>query len=409
MSSVVCRLCGSAAGEIVLDLGETPLANSLVPPAFLDAPEPRYPLRTWRCAACGLLQLDATVPPERMFGHYLYFSSVSESWLAHCGQYAEQIAQRLHLNPQSQVVEIGSNDGYLLNFFRRMEIPALGIEPAANVARAAIDRGIPTEVAFFDAAVARRLREQCAADLIVANNVFAHVPDINGFVEGLALLLKPEGTATIEFPHLSTLIAERQFDTIYHEHVFYFSLATASAALERHGLRVYDADRLPTHGGSLRLYVCHRAATFLPSAALLAVSESERSAGLDRVETYRSFAATVAAVKNELVEFLTSAESSGKRVVAYGAAAKGVSLLNSIGPAAALIHYVVDRSPHKQGLHLPGSHLPIRAPAQLFETRPDYLLLLAWNLQEEIRRQMAGIREWGGRFVVPIPTLTVLP
>ena len=409
MTSCCCRLCGSCSGETFLDFGTAPLANSLLAPDAVAGEEPRYPLRVWICKDCFLVQLEASVAPEQLFSEYLYFSSISQGWLAQCERYAGAVRERLGLTARSLVVEIGSNDGYLLRFFRQLGIPVLGIDPAANVARAAQAAGVATEVAFFDAETAQRLRDRYQADLIVANNVFAHAPDINGFVQGLSLLLKPGGTVSIEVPHLLSMILDCQFDTIYHEHVFYFSLCSVEAALARHGLAVYDVELLPTHGGSLRIYVAHSSAGFATSAKVIEVRHAEREAGLDRIETYHDFSTEVAAAKEGLCEFLCEAASDGKRIVGYAAAAKGVSLLNYVGLGTQSIDYVVDRSPHKQGLRLPGTHLPIYAPERVFETRPDYLMILAWNIKDEVMDQMQAIRSWGGKFVIPIPELSILP
>jgi SAM-dependent methyltransferase len=356
-----------------------------------------------------LVQLESSIAPEQIFSHYVYFSSISQQTLAHCERYVDYVRERLRLTSCSQVVEIGSNDGYLLRFFRQWEIPVLGIEPAANVACAAQAIGVPTKVAFFSAETARCLRDHYSADLIIANNVFAHVPDINNFVHGLTLLLKPGGTVHIEVPHLLRLIGELQFDTIYHEHVFYFSLLSVEAALSRHGLFVYDLDLLPTHGGSIRVYAAHQSAGRAPSSNVLRVRQAEHDAGLNRVETYRGLSPAVAAAKRNLTGFFSSAARDGKTVVGYSAAAKGISLFNYVGLEAQFVDYVVDRSPHKQGLRLPGTHLPIYPPERVFETRPDYLLILAWNIKDEVMDQMSAIRDWGGKFVIPIPKLSILP
>jgi trans-aconitate methyltransferase len=403
-----CRLCGSASGETFLDLGTVPLANALLAPDELDDAEHRYPLRVWICQHCTLVQLESLVAPERMFFRYLYFSSMSRQWLAQCERYVEHVSGRLGLTPCSQVVEIGSNDGHLLRMFQYRGIPALGIEPAANVAQVAQALGVPTEVAFFNQTTASRLRNRFQADLIVANNVLAHAPDINGFVHGLRLLLHPTGTITIEVPHILRMLAERQFDTIYHEHVFYFSLRSLETALARHQLFAYDLEMLPTHGGSMRVYAAHQSAGRVASPTLFQVRQAELDASLGRMETYREFAAAVAESKRNLTGFFTQATHSGKRIVGYSAAAKGISLLNYVGVDARQLDYVVDLSPHKQGLRLPGTHLPIYAPGRVFETRPDYLLILAWNIKEEVMQQMSGVRAWGGQFAIPIPALSIL-
>jgi SAM-dependent methyltransferase len=360
------------------------------------------------CGRCFLVQLDEFASPEKLFSDYPYFSSFSGAWLEHCARYVRDIVPRLGLGPKSRIVEIASNDGALLRFFQERGLNILGIEPAANVAQAAIKKGIPTEVAFFGREVAERIRCDFAADLIVANNVFAHVPDLNDFIAGLKLLLAPSGTITIEFPHLARLISERQFDTIYHEHFSYFSLLAAEAALLRHHLAVYDVETLSVHGGSLRLFVSHAELGRPTREGHISVAAAERAAGLDRIETYSKFATAVAAAKRDMIDFFTAARRAGKRVVGYGAAAKASTLLNCCGADRQWMDYIVDRSPHKQGLLLPGVRLPIYAPARVFETKPDYLFILAWNLKEEIFRTMAGIQSWGGRFVLPIPQLEII-
>jgi SAM-dependent methyltransferase len=385
-----------------------PLANALVAPSNAGMMEPFYPLRVFVCSQCYLVQVDASIAPELIFSHYLYFSSISSTWLNHCAEYVEQIVPRLGLGPQSYVVEVASNDGHLLKLIRKKGIPVLGVEPAANVARAAVDAGVPTLVAFFGRAVAERLRSDQMADLIVANNVLAHVPDINDFVAGLRTLLRPGGTLTVEFPHLIQLMRYRQFDTIYHEHVLYLSLLAVEKVFARHGLSVFDVETHPIHGGSLRLYASHDWDQRPKTAGLFAVRSAELAAGLDRLETYRRFAVDVVAAKCDLLEFFIQARRAGKRVVGYSASAKGISLLNYCGIGPDFIEYVVDRSPHKQGLLLPGSHLPIHAPERVAETQPDYLLLLAWNLRAEVMQQMSGIRRWGGRFVSPIPSVEII-
>jgi trans-aconitate methyltransferase len=409
MTSNPCRLCGSTLGETFLDLGVVPLANSLLKPCAKNELEPRHPLRVRVCADCLLVQLESAVAPEELFSHYVYFSSISKQWLSHCERYVDDVSAKIGLASNSQVIEIGSNDGYLLRLFQARSIPTLGIEPAVNIAEAAQEAGVPTEVAFFNVETARRLRKRYSPDLIVANNVFAHAPDINSFVRGLALLLKPGGTISIEVPHLLRLIGECQFDTIYHEHVFYFSLLTTERALARHGLAVYDVELLPTHGGSIRIYAAHQRDGRTPSAEVARVQRAERDAGLDHVETYRGFSLAVSAVQRTLSDFFLKAADGGKRIVGYSAAAKGISLLNYVGNEARRIDYVVDRSPHKQGLLLPGTHLPIYAPERVFETRPDYLFVLAWNIKEEVMEQMNAIRSWGGEFVIPMPELIIAP
>ena len=395
-------------GETFLDLGALPLANALLTADAALSREPRYPLRLRLCRDCLLVQLESTVEPERLFTHYVFFSSYSQTWMAHCAAYVERVCERLRLTPASNVVEIGSNDGHLLRMLQRRGIPVLGIEPAANIAAMAEADGVPTEVAFFNAETARGIRGRFPADLIVANNVFAHVPEIDSFVQGLALLLKPGGAVTIEVPHILRMIQELQADTIYHEHVFYFSLRSIETALSRHGLSVYDLELLPTHGGSLRIYAAHEDGRSASDAVFL-TRKAERDAGLYNIETYREFADAVAAMKPKLAEFFSSAAHEGRRIVGYGASAKAVGLLNLAGSGARMLDYVVDRSPYKQGLLIPSAHLPIYAPERVFETRPDYLLILAWNIKDEVMEQMSGIHGWGGRFVIPVPEPKIVP
>jgi SAM-dependent methyltransferase len=397
----------------VLDLGLSPLSN-----AFLRATddasgagEQRYPLQVWMCRCCHLVQLAQVATPEALFGDYPYFSSMSDSWLRHAAGFAREAIERFELGAGSRVIEIASNDGYLLRNFIAAGVPALGIEPAANVAAAAWEAGVPTRVAFFGRSVARGLcREGLGeADLIVANNVLAHVPELNDFIAGLVLLLAPSGVLSIEVPHLLRLLEGAQYDTIYHEHVSYFSLLTAERALARHGLRLFDVEELPTHGGSLRLLAC-RAAALLPveRPSVAALRQRERAAGLDGGPIYAGFVARVVAARRRTRAFFEAARRGGRRVVGYGAPAKGNTLLNYCGIRPDMMAFTVDRSPHKQGLLLPGTRIPIRDPAAIAAARPDFLLILPWNLADEITAQMAGIAAWGGRFVVPVPRLRVL-
>lgn len=405
MTPASCRFCGHPLSRSFADLGMSPLANSYVPPERLRAMEPFYPLHAYVCERCLLVQLEEFESPERIFGDYAYFSSCSPSWLEHARVYADRMTARFGVDPAWQVIEIASNDGYLLRNFKTRGIPVLGIEPAANVARVAIDAGIPTEVRFFGRETARALVDAGRqADLLIGNNVLAHVPDLNDFVGGLALVLKERGILTMEFPHLLRLIEHTEFDTIYHEHFSYFSLLTVEKVFAAHGLALFDVEELPTHGGSLRIYA-QRAddGSRAPTGRLADLREQERSAGLTDLRTYDAFAEKVRETKRKLLAFLIEARREGKRIVGYGAPAKGNTLLNYCGVRGDFLDYVVDVSPHKQGRFLPGTHLPIDAPERIFETRPDYVLILPWNLKEEIMRQMAGIREWGGSFVVPIP------
>ncbi|HEX7023334.1 MAG TPA: class I SAM-dependent methyltransferase [Gemmatimonadales bacterium] len=406
-----CRFCGTPLVHTVVDLGISPLCESFLPADRLDQPEPVYPLRLFVCDRCFLVQLPAHVSGEEIFTEYAYFSSYSDSWLRHAERYTESMIDRLGLDRSSQVVEVASNDGYLLQYFIRRGIPSLGIEPAANVARAALEKGVPTQVEFFGRESAARLVDRgIGADLLVGNNVLAQVPDLNDFVAGLALLLRQGGTLTLEFPHLLHLVEENQFDTIYHEHYSYISLTTAERILAAHGLTVFDVDELPTHGGSLRLYARHSAAADPPVTGRVDELRSrEASAGLNRLEYYASFARRVTETRSRLQAFLAGARREGKRVAGYGAPGKGNTLLNYCGIGAELLEYTVDRNPYKQGKFLPGSHIPIFPPERIDETRPDYLLILPWNLQEEIMQQMRRIRAWGGRFVIPIPSLRIRP
>ncbi len=404
-----CRFCARKLDETFVDLGLSPLANSYVPPERADAVEPVYPLHARVCRACGLVQLPQFEPAANIFDQYLYYSSYSESWLRHAEAYAAEMIARAGLGAASEVIEIASNDGYLLQYFQRAGIPALGIEPASGPAAAAIAKGIPTRTCYFgrDAATALRAEGHRPA-LIVANNVLPHVTDINDFVAGLRVLLPETGRATLELPHLLHLIEGIQFDTIYHEHLSYFSLATAETVFRAHGLRVFDVDELATHGGSLRLHVCTETASESPSPALEGLRRREAAAGLDRPAIHRHFQAKVAAKRETIRNFLFAAQGAGRTVIAYGAPAKGNTLLNYCGVTRELIPFTVDRNPHKQGLLLPGTHLPIRDPAALIAARPDYVFVLPWNLKDEIIAQLAEIRAWGGQFVVPAPDLAII-
>lgn len=404
-----CRFCDAELTRTFVDLGRSPLANSLLSAADVDRSEPTYPLHAYVCERCLLVQVQEFAPAANIFNDYLYFSSYSQLWLDHCRDYAGRMVERYRLNPGSLVVEAASNDGYLLQYFKERGIGVLGVEPAANVAKAAQDKGIATEVAFFGVETARRLRAAGkSADLMAANNVLAHVPDLHDFIGGFKLLLKPAGTATLEFPHLLHLIRENQFDTIYHEHFSYFSFHVVDKIFAKHGLRIYDVEALSTHGGSLRIFVCHDDAPFPRTARVDEMIATERAAGLDRIEGYTGFAKSVVDIKCALLDFLIEARKTGKSVVGYGAPAKGNTLLNYCGVGPELLAYTVDISPHKQNRYLPGVQIPIHAPARIFETKPDFLLILPWNIKEEIMERMAAIRQWGGRFVLPIPKLTIL-
>jgi SAM-dependent methyltransferase len=410
MSKTRCRFCSQPLNETFVDLGMAPLSNAYVRPDRATAVEKFYPLHSYVCGECRLVQLAAFESPEHIFNDYLYFSSYAESWLRHAESYALAMIARFGICPSSQVVEIASNDGYLLQYFQRANIPVLGIEPAANVAAVAIEKGIPTEIAFFGRALAERMRSVgCSPDLIIANNVLAHVPDLNDFVAALKILLAPSGLITVEFPHLERLIDENQFDTIYHEHLSYFSFLIVERIFAHHGLSVFDVDELTTHGGSLRIYARHTSDTAPPtSPSVDALRQREIEAGFAGSGAYRRFAAKVVDTKCAILEFLITAHRTGKKIVAYGAPAKGNTLLNYCGVRADRIPFTVDRNPHKQGLLLPGSHIPIRHPDCLLEAKPDYVFILPWNLRDEIMEQMAVVRSWGGAFVVPIPTLQIL-
>jgi len=406
-----CRFCAKPLATTFVDLGLTPLSNDYLKPEDRERSESFHPLHARVCGDCKLVQLPQIETPEHIFTVYAYFSSYSSSWLKHCEAYSEAISARLGLGSKSLVVELASNDGYLLQYFQRKGVPVLGIEPAANVAQVAMDKGIPTLVRFFGVALARELvQEGRQADLIAANNVLAHVPDINDFVEGIRILLKPSGTATLEFPHLLRLMEQNQFDTIYHEHYSYLSLHTVERIFGAHGLEVVDVEELRTHGGSMRLHVRHAGATRgqAPAAGLLKVRADEAAAGLGGMEAYLAFDEKVKKVKRDLLRFLIDAKEKGKTVVGYGAPAKGNTLLNYCGVRTDFVDYTVDLSPHKQGHWLPGTRIPIHAPEKILATRPDYVLILPWNIREEIMEQMKAVRAWGGRFVVPIPEVKVL-
>jgi SAM-dependent methyltransferase len=410
VSQTHCRFCGAPLEAVFADLGMSPLANSYLPPDRVNAMEAFYPLRALVCGNCFLVQLEEFETPQEIFSDYAYFSSYSSSWLEHSRRYAEQMIERLGLGPASHVVEIASNDGYLLQFFHERQIPVLGIEPAANVAKVALQKGIPTLVEFFGVTTAGSLAEESAADLLLGNNVLAHVPDLNDFVAGMKLLLKPGGVITMEFPHLMRLIEENQWDTIYHEHFSYFSFVTVSRVFEAHGLRLFDVEELPTHGGSLRIYAAHaddgeKAET--PAAKEL--RERERAAGYESLDTYLGYGRRVQEDKRQILDFLIALKRDGLRVVGYGAPAKGNTLLNYCGVGPDFIDYTCDLNPHKQGHFLPGSHIPIRSPEQIREDRPDVVVILPWNLKDEIVGQLSFISEWGGRFAARTPELTILP
>jgi hypothetical protein len=404
-----CRLCDADLTRTFVDLGMSPLCESYVPAERLDQAEIFYPLHVRLCSSCLLVQIPAYVSGEHIFSDYAYFSSYSDSWVAHAKRYAQAMIGRLGLTSDSLVTEVASNDGYLLQHFVAQGIPVLGVEPAANVAEAARSRGIPTVVQFLAPKTGHEIAEHRGrADLVAANNVFAHVPDIRGFAVGLRALVKDAGLVTLEFPHLLRLIERRQYDTIYHEHFSYLSLLTSSRALTTAGLRVVDVDELDTHGGSLRVYARPEETAGEPTTRVKAVLDEEESAGLHTVTGHEGFAGQVLQIKSDLLEFLLSAAREGRSVAGYGAPGKGNTLLNHCGIRSDLLSYTVDRSPVKQGKFLPGTHIPIYAPERLAETRPDYILVLPWNLREEISRQLDYIRSWGGRLVFPIPALEIV-
>lgn len=394
----------------MLDLGMSPLCESFLEVNQLNAMERFYPLRLYVCESCFLVQLEAYIRGEEIFTEYAYFSSYSDSWLEHSRAYVEQMIGTLGLNPTSRVVEVASNDGYLLQYFLPHGVPVLGIEPAANVARAAIARGVPTRVEFFGAASARRMvAEGQDADLVVGNNVLAQVPDLNDFVAGLGIILRPGGVITIEFPHLVRTMEETQFDQVYHEHYSYFSLHSIERVFAAHGLALFDVEQLPTHGGSLRIHAGRIAETGrTESQRLRAVREEEQALGVGGLGYYAGFEPRVQAVKRKLLATLIRARDGGKRVAGYGAPGKGNTLLNYCGIRTDLLEFTVDRNPHKHGKFLPGTHIPIFPPERIRETRPDYVLILPWNLKDEILKQLGFIREWGGKFLVPIPEPRVI-
>lgn len=409
MNCGACRFCGSPLEHTFVDLGMSPLCESYVAPERLNDMEPFYPLHAFVCSRCLLVQLLEYVTPEHIFSDYAYFSSYSDSWLEHANRYAQMAIDRFALGTSSRVVELASNDGYLLQYFARRAIPVLGVEPAANIAAVAEEKGIPTVVKFFGRDTAQELASRGVhADLLIGNNVLAHVPELNDFVEGMKVLLHPHGVITMEFPHLQRLMEENQFDTIYHEHFSYFSFLTVEKVFAAHGLAIFDVEELPTHGGSLRIYARHTDDTRqCVTERVGALRTREQMLGFDRLESYLSFTSRVEETKRKLLDFLIHAKDEGKTIVGYGAPGKGNTLLNYCGIRTDFLMYTVDRSPYKQGWFLPGTHIPIYAPDKIMETRPDYVLILPWNVREEVMTQMEQIRAWGGQFVVPIPEVRV--
>jgi 2-polyprenyl-3-methyl-5-hydroxy-6-metoxy-1,4-benzoquinol methylase len=404
-----CRFCAAPLRYTFVDLGMSPLCESYVSEEELNGMERFYPLHVYVCDQCFLVQLEEYVSASDIFSEYAYFSSYSDSWLQHASNYTEAMTTRFGLNADSHVVEIASNDGYLLQYFVAKGIPALGVEPAANVAKVAVQKGVPTVVKFFGVETARELRAQGhSADLLLGNNVLAQVPEVNDFVAGMKVLLKPHGVITMEFPHLVRLIEENQFDTIYHEHFSYFSFTTTEKIFAAHGLTLFDVEELPTHGGSLRIYARHQEdASHAVTERAKEMKRREDEYGVSRIETYSAFEERVKETKRKLLSFLIQARREGKRVAGYGAPGKGNTLLNYCGVRTDFIDYTVDRSPYKQGKYLPGTHIPIHHPDRIAQTRPDYVLILPWNLKAEIAKQLEYVREWGAKLVVPIPEVQV--
>jgi C-methyltransferase C-terminal domain/Putative zinc binding domain/Methyltransferase domain len=406
----ICRFCKAELKHTFVDLGMSPLCESFLRPEQVNQMEAFYPLHVFVCDKCFLVQLEEFVSPEKIFTEYAYFSAYSDSWLEHSRRYTEQMIERFKLNDKSLVVELASNDGYLLQYFVKSNVPVMGIEPAVNVAKVAVEkRNVPTLVKFFGERLAKELaKEGKQADLLLGNNVLAQVPDLCDFVAGMKALLKPQGVLTMEFPHLLQLIEGNQFDTIYHEHFSYFSFLTTEKIFAAHGLVLFDVEELPTHGGSLRIYGRHRDDNSKPvSARVLDLKAREEAAGLATLDSYRSFAEKVKNTKRQLLECLIRAKQEGKSIVGYGAPGKGNTLLNYCGIGTDFLDYTVDRNPYKHGQFTPGTHIPIYPPEKINETRPDYVLILPWNLKNEITQQMGHIREWGGKFIVPIPEAAI--
>lgn len=404
-----CRFCQTPLRDVFLDLGSAPPSNAFLSADDLNAPEVYFPLRLHTCTACHLVQVDEVQKHDALFsGDYVYFSSYSRTWLQHAERYVARAVERLGLSPQSLVMEIASNDGYLLQYVNARGISCVGIEPTAGTAAAARERGIETIVQFFGAAFAREFAAtRRPADLVIGNNVLAHVPDLNDFVAGIEAVLAPEGVVTVEFPHLMQLIEQRQFDTVYHEHFSYFSFYTAQQVFAAHGLRVWDVEELPTHGGSLRLWASRDQASHRETPTVAALLAKEAVAGMLSMDYYQGFQTLADGIKNDFLAFLLGAKRHGKQVASYGAAAKGNTLMNYAGVRPDLLAYVVDASPHKQGRYLPGSRIPVVSETHLRETRPDFVLILPWNLREEIREQLAYISAWGAKFVTAVPQLVV--
>ena len=407
MSSSSCRFCGSALHHTFVDLGMSPLCQTHITPEQLNEMEPFYPLHTYVCDNCFLVQLQEFVSPQDIFTEYAYFSSYVDALLKNASAYSDLMVERFGLGSQSKVVEIASNDGYLLQYFVKKGIPVLGVEPAVNVSQVAKDKGIPVVNKFFGVETATELAADGKADLLLGNNVLAHVPDINDFVGGMKIMLKPDGVITMEFPHLMRLMEENQFDTIYHEHFSYLSMAV-DRIFAFHGLTLFDVQEIPIHGGSLRIYARHTEDTSkLVGERVTELLAREKAAGFDKLETYAHFTEQVKETKRKLLEFLITAKQKGKTVAGYGAPGKGNTLLNYCGIRTDFLDYTVDRNPYKQNKFTPGTHIPIYSPEKIRETKPDYLLILPWNVKDEVMEQVSYIREWGGQFVVPIPEVKV--
>jgi SAM-dependent methyltransferase len=409
MENFECRFCRCKIDQVFVDLGISPLSNAFLTKKDLKELEKRFPLKAFVCKNCFLVQLPEFETPENIFSDYVYFSSYSKSWLKHVENYVDMISEKIKLEKDNLVVELASNDGYLLQFFKKKGIPVKGIEPAANVAKVAENKGIETIVEFFGEKLAKKLvNKEEKADLIIGNNVLAHVPDINDFVKGISILLKTNGIINIEFPHLLQLIRHCQFDTIYHEHFSYLSLNTVKKIFEFHNLTIFDVDEIPTHGGSLRIYAKHKENNNLQiKKSVNKLLEKEKVFGLLDLSFYLEFSKTVEYVKKDLIKFFYNVKQNGKKVVCYGAAAKGNTLLNFCGIEKESIDYVVDSNPHKQGLYLPGTHIPIKNPEEIMKTKPDFILILPWNIKEEIMKDISYIRDWGGKFVIPIPGIKI--
>jgi len=409
MTQVNCRFCNSKLNDVIIDLGESPLANSYLKKEDFEQ-EKFFRLKVYICSKCFLVQIEEIEAPEEIFSNYAYFSSYSQSWLTHAKKFTEMITTKFNFNKNSLVIEIASNDGYLLQYFQQKKIPILGIEPASNIAQVAISKNIPTKNVFFESKIALDLvKDGKQADLIIGNNVLAHVPKLNDFIKGLKILLKDTGIISLEFPHLLQLMKFNQFDTIYHEHFSYFSLITLKNIFSHHNLKIFDVDELKTHGGSLRIYITHIENNKVSKNENVEnLINKEKEFGLDQIKTYENFSKNIINIKNELIEFLKISKKNEKKVACYGAPAKGNTLLNYCKIFTELIEYTVDKNPHKQNLFLPGSHIPIFSPDKIQETKPDYVLILPWNLKDEIIEQMNYINNWGGKFVIPIPKVSII-